>query len=147
MICFKLTSPCMGWKALVMVEYIIFCFKRKYFYFIVFLISVASEELHSILHTEAKNHYLKVNKKKYRKKIWEKMEKREKKNIWPWKDHLKRIMILTKNKDICKLQNKFRVFDFFLLMYLVFMIMWMCRSSLFLSVCNILNSVYNHGLF
>ena len=71
----------MGWKALVMVEYIIFCFKRKYFYFIVFLISVASEELHSILHTEAKNHYLKVNKKKYRKKIWEKREKREKKTF------------------------------------------------------------------
>ena len=136
----------MGWKALVMVEYIIFCFKRKYFYFIVFLISVASEELHSILHTEAKNHYLKVNKKKYRKKIWEKREKREKKNIWPWKDHLKRIMILTKNKDICKLQNKFRVFDFFFINVFGFYDN-VNVSSLFLSVCNILNSVYNHGLF
>lgn len=145
MICFKLTSPCMGWKALVMVEYIIFCFKRKYFYFIVFLISVASEELHSILHTEAKNHYLKVYKKKYRKKIWEKREK-EKKNIWPWKDHLKRIMILTKNKDICKLQNKFRVFDLFFINVFGFYDN-VNVSSLFLSVCNILNSVYNHGLF
>ena len=72
--------------------------------------------------------------------------KKRKKNIWPWKDHLKRIMILTKNKDICKLQNKFRVFDFFFINVFGFYDN-VNVSSLFLSVCNILNSVYNHGLF